>query len=580
MKFTLKKSLIGMAALSILTPVASHAVNDGLGRAAKDGRGSPCVSSGGADRALDAASCASASQEVTATTVAERESKKAADAEAAAAARAAKEEAMMAVEPGSALKPGDKGAYVSHGTAAPIRDGFGRACVKDGQWHPGMSTEECDPDLHNLYKSKKVQPAQTELAPRIVQKPPEAVRSAAPAAAATSAASGASAAAAVAAGAAGAAVASGAADDAEAIAPFVAPLGANDDDPADESKVEELAEDEEVTPDMMLSEADRTLAEEAAVAGVAAAAVMDDDDEEDIAALEEFDDEEVTPDMMLSEADRTLAESDEFVMLAAIDDDDDEYDDGPMNDDDDEDTTPDMMLSAADRKLDDDDVVLLAAIPDDDDDDDDRKADDGEDEETTPDMMMSDADRTLEGEEIPAGIATLTDTSPGEVPPPEKVVENKPIIDNKIPDFPITKYDAGQPSTTAATLPVTITVQDGLFDFDRADLKSELITKLDGVASMLREGKVDSVKIVGHADPIGGADYNQGLSMRRAEATKRYLVGKGIDASRIRTTGAGENDLVVAREDCNGKRKQDLIDCLQPNRRVVVEPVGPKTAQK
>ncbi len=47
------------------------------------------------------------------------------------------------------------------------------------------------------------------------------------------------------------------------------------------------------------------------------------------------------------------------------------------------------------------------------------------------------------------------------------------------------------------------------------------------------------IKVVGHADCIGSDSYNQGLSERRAEAVKRYLVGKGIDARLVTAEGHG-----------------------------------------
>jgi outer membrane protein OmpA-like peptidoglycan-associated protein len=595
MTFKLKKSLIGVAALSLIAPVASHAVSDGFNRSTKDGRGSTCVSSGSPDKAVDAAACAEASKAATEAAQADAAARKAAQAEAAAAAQAAREEAMMAIEPGSALKPGEKGAYVGQGSSAPIRDGFGRACVKDGRWSPGMATEECDPDLHNLYRSKKMAKPTQELAPRLAAEPPEAaptassvaegdlaprlpaappeaVRSAAPAVAAAAAT--------------GAAVAAATKADDDAIPAFVPPPGADDDDEADEVLAQELGEDEEVTPEMMLSEADRTLDADEDAALLAAIPLMDDDDDADEVddVMEELaEDEEVTPDMMLSEADRTLADDEEETVVAALmDDDEDDEDDGPAHDDDDdEDTTPAMMLSEDERRLDDEDIGMLAAVTDDDDDDT-KNVDDDDDEETTPDMMLSDADRTLEGEEVSPGVATLTDTSPGIAPPPEKVEEAKPIIDNTLPDFPITKHAAADTApakkeAVPTSLPVTIDVkEDGLFDFDRAILKSDLVAKLDAVADMLRDSKYEAINIVGHADPIGSESYNQSLSQRRAVAAKKYLVGKGIDPNRINVTARGESDLVVARADCSGLRKQALIDCLQPNRRVVVEAAGSK----
>jgi OmpA-OmpF porin, OOP family len=68
---------------------------------------------------------------------------------------------------------------------------------------------------------------------------------------------------------------------------------------------------------------------------------------------------------------------------------------------------------------------------------------------------------------------------------------------------------------------------------------------------------------------LGSFEYNDALSMRRAEAVKSYLVSQGIDASMISAYGAGESTPI---ELCSESlpRKQ-LIECLQPNRRVEIE---------
>ncbi|HMC30866.1 MAG TPA: OmpA family protein [Candidatus Angelobacter sp.] len=46
----------------------------------------------------------------------------------------------------------------------------------------------------------------------------------------------------------------------------------------------------------------------------------------------------------------------------------------------------------------------------------------------------------------------------------------------------------------------------------------------------------------GHADPRGGVEYNKGLSERRVERTKAFLVAQGIDAGHIETQGLGKEE--------------------------------------
>lgn len=118
---------------------------------------------------------------------------------------------------------------------------------------------------------------------------------------------------------------------------------------------------------------------------------------------------------------------------------------------------------------------------------------------------------------------------------------------------------------------VTMSAQE-LFGFDSANLAPEQ-PKLDDMAKLLSEDKsVNNVVITGHTDRLGSDKYNQKLSERRAEAVKAYLVGKGVDSSRLTAQGKGKSQPLVQ---CNDKKmkRPDLIKCLEPNRRVEIDQV-------
>ena len=112
-----------------------------------------------------------------------------------------------------------------------------------------------------------------------------------------------------------------------------------------------------------------------------------------------------------------------------------------------------------------------------------------------------------------------------------------------------------------------------LFDFDKAVLKPEGKAAIDAqvVGKLAQVTKLDVVLVTGHTDRIGSEKYNQGLSERRADAVRDYLVSKGVDKAKIETIGLGEKQPVVQ---CDQKNRKDLIACLQPNRRVEVEVKG------
>lgn len=131
-----------------------------------------------------------------------------------------------------------------------------------------------------------------------------------------------------------------------------------------------------------------------------------------------------------------------------------------------------------------------------------------------------------------------------------------------------------------------ITLQaETLFDFDKAVVRADGKQKLDTevVGKMKQYPQVEVVLVTGHADRIGKDGYNQKLSERRAAAVKDYLVSQGVEAGRIETAAKGEAEPVVACSDVKGKesgKNAKLVECLQPNRRVMVEVKVQKPTQK
>jgi OOP family OmpA-OmpF porin len=89
---------------------------------------------------------------------------------------------------------------------------------------------------------------------------------------------------------------------------------------------------------------------------------------------------------------------------------------------------------------------------------------------------------------------------------------------------------------------------------------------------------------VGYTDRIGPDAYNLALSQRRAQAVKDYLVSKGIEPNRIYTEGKGKANPVKQCPDPSAKgevrNRTQLIQCLQPNRRVEVEVVGTRPVRR
>lgn len=80
---------------------------------------------------------------------------------------------------------------------------------------------------------------------------------------------------------------------------------------------------------------------------------------------------------------------------------------------------------------------------------------------------------------------------------------------------------------------------DVTFDFDRATIRPEARATLDRLAELLGGVDGDEIRIEGHTDSRGTADYNQSLSERRAEAVADYLGEKGVSRDRLTAAGFG-----------------------------------------
>lgn len=115
---------------------------------------------------------------------------------------------------------------------------------------------------------------------------------------------------------------------------------------------------------------------------------------------------------------------------------------------------------------------------------------------------------------------------------------------------------------------------ESLFTFDESALRPEGQVALDSFARELSGSSYQVITVEGHTDRLGSDEYNQSLSMRRAEKVKSYLVTSGgLMPDKITVVGMSESQPVTT--DCVGKSATaQLKACLQADRRVEIEVVG------
>jgi peptidoglycan-associated lipoprotein len=103
------------------------------------------------------------------------------------------------------------------------------------------------------------------------------------------------------------------------------------------------------------------------------------------------------------------------------------------------------------------------------------------------------------------------------------------------------------------------------FDSDSTELNAAGQATLDKQAAWLTQYGRYTFTIEGHADERGTREYNFALGAKRAEATKEYLIAKGVAAARMKTISYGKERPVAV---CND------ISCWSQNRRAVTVLAG------
>jgi OOP family OmpA-OmpF porin len=97
------------------------------------------------------------------------------------------------------------------------------------------------------------------------------------------------------------------------------------------------------------------------------------------------------------------------------------------------------------------------------------------------------------------------------------------------------------------------------FGFDKHELTDGAQTALAGVVKELQANPTLIVELGGYTDPKGTVDYNYGLSQRRVEAVRRFLVEKGIPLSRVHAVGLGP---ITAKETPDEKKRRVTVKML------------------
>jgi len=108
---------------------------------------------------------------------------------------------------------------------------------------------------------------------------------------------------------------------------------------------------------------------------------------------------------------------------------------------------------------------------------------------------------------------------------------------------------------------IGVTFDSGiLFDVDASALRPEAEDNLTELARSLEAYEDTRVLVVGHTDGTGSDAYNQGLSERRAQSARAWLLRQGVGPDRVEALGRGESEPVATDETAAGRQRNRRVE--------------------
>jgi outer membrane protein OmpA-like peptidoglycan-associated protein len=109
---------------------------------------------------------------------------------------------------------------------------------------------------------------------------------------------------------------------------------------------------------------------------------------------------------------------------------------------------------------------------------------------------------------------------------------------------------------------LVLTLGDVLFTSGQGDLKAGASSHLDRLVAFLDKYPDRTVLIEGYTDSVESEDHNQGLSQRRADSVKSYLIAQGIDSTRLAASGKGDSDPVAGNDSAAGREQNRRVEVI------------------
>ena len=100
------------------------------------------------------------------------------------------------------------------------------------------------------------------------------------------------------------------------------------------------------------------------------------------------------------------------------------------------------------------------------------------------------------------------------------------------------------------------------FELGTTTLTPDSVSVLTALRAEIAARSGPEVEVTGHTDTVGAEDYNDKLSLRRAEEVMKWLAGQGFDRSLMSAVGRGERELKQATADNVSNRANRVVEVI------------------